>query len=250
MCLCERCGSRSWASSAGSSTARPSTEPGCGERCGRPGAEHGLACWRLPGDRLAAPGEGLPRVGGRHHPRRDAPRGRAGVLRQAGRRLPRLGAALQIGLGEPDKRLRCLVLEDPRSVALGNEPVRIDGEVVGRVTSGGYGYTVKRSIAYAYLPGERRDRCGRRGGHLRRSGSAARLPTSRCSTPRVSASAPSEDDASQRLRREPQSRIEQTICSSSSGGHGIGEGRRRSGRRPSRTITRVRRQASGAASRV
>jgi glycine cleavage system aminomethyltransferase T len=54
----------------------------------------------------------------------------------------------------PRRRLRCLVLEDPRSVALGNEPVRIDGEVVGRVTSGGYGYTVARSIAYAYVPAE------------------------------------------------------------------------------------------------
>jgi glycine cleavage system aminomethyltransferase T len=53
---------------------------------------------------------------------------------------------------EPVKRLRCLVLDDPRSVALGNEPVRAGGEVVGRVTSGGYGYTVGRSIAYAYLP--------------------------------------------------------------------------------------------------
>jgi glycine cleavage system aminomethyltransferase T/glycine/D-amino acid oxidase-like deaminating enzyme len=52
----------------------------------------------------------------------------------------------------PTKRLRCLVLEDPRSVALGNEPVRVDGEIVGRVTTGGYGYTVGRSIAYAYLP--------------------------------------------------------------------------------------------------
>ena len=54
----------------------------------------------------------------------------------------------------PHKRLRCLVLEDPRSVALGNEPVRIGGEIAGRVTSGGYGYTVERSIAYAYLPAE------------------------------------------------------------------------------------------------
>jgi glycine cleavage system aminomethyltransferase T/glycine/D-amino acid oxidase-like deaminating enzyme len=53
---------------------------------------------------------------------------------------------------EPAKRLRCLVLEDPRSVALGNEPVRVGGEIVGRVTTGGYGYTVGRSIAYAYLP--------------------------------------------------------------------------------------------------
>ena len=28
----------------------------------------------------------------------------------------------------PAKRLRCLVLDDPRSVALGNEPVRVDGD--------------------------------------------------------------------------------------------------------------------------
>ena len=37
-------------------------------------------------------------------------------------------------------------------MALGNEPVRVGGEVTGRVTSGGYGYSVERSIAYAYLP--------------------------------------------------------------------------------------------------
>jgi 4-methylaminobutanoate oxidase (formaldehyde-forming) len=55
---------------------------------------------------------------------------------------------------EPRRRLRCLVLEDPRSVALGNEPVRLGGEIVGRVTSGGYGYTVAQSIAYAYLPAD------------------------------------------------------------------------------------------------
>ncbi len=54
----------------------------------------------------------------------------------------------------PERRLRCVVLHDPRSVALGNEPVRLGDEVVGRVTSGGYGYTVERSIAYAYLPAE------------------------------------------------------------------------------------------------
>jgi glycine cleavage system aminomethyltransferase T/glycine/D-amino acid oxidase-like deaminating enzyme len=56
---------------------------------------------------------------------------------------------------EPQKLLRCLTLADPRAVALGNEPVRVDGDVVGRVTSGGYGYTVARSIAYAYLPPDR-----------------------------------------------------------------------------------------------
>jgi 4-methylaminobutanoate oxidase (formaldehyde-forming) len=52
----------------------------------------------------------------------------------------------------PRRRLRCLVLDDPRSVCLGNEPVRIGGEIVGRVTSGTYGWSVERSIAYAYLP--------------------------------------------------------------------------------------------------
>ncbi len=52
----------------------------------------------------------------------------------------------------PRRRLACLVIDDPRSVALGNEPVRIGGEVVGRVTSGGYGFAVERSIAFAYLP--------------------------------------------------------------------------------------------------
>jgi 4-methylaminobutanoate oxidase (formaldehyde-forming) len=57
-----------------------------------------------------------------------------------------------LSAGEPRHRLRCLTLADPLSVALGNEPVRVDGEIRGRVTSGGYGYTVARSIAYAYLP--------------------------------------------------------------------------------------------------
>jgi 4-methylaminobutanoate oxidase (formaldehyde-forming) len=51
-----------------------------------------------------------------------------------------------------DRRLCCLVLDDPQAVALGNEPIRIGGEVVGRVTSGGYGYAVARSVAYGYLP--------------------------------------------------------------------------------------------------
>jgi glycine cleavage system aminomethyltransferase T len=52
----------------------------------------------------------------------------------------------------PVKRLRCLVLDDPLDVALGNEPVRVDGRIVGRVTSGGQGFAVEKSIAYAYLP--------------------------------------------------------------------------------------------------
>jgi 4-methylaminobutanoate oxidase (formaldehyde-forming) len=55
---------------------------------------------------------------------------------------------------QPPDQLVCLVLDDPRSVALGEEPVRVGDEIAGRVTSAGYGYTVERSIAYAYLPPE------------------------------------------------------------------------------------------------
>jgi len=50
------------------------------------------------------------------------------------------------------RKLCCLVVDDPRAVALGGEPL-LDGErVLGRVTSGGYGYSVRQSIAYGYLP--------------------------------------------------------------------------------------------------
>ena len=62
----------------------------------------------------------------------------------------------------PRKRLACLVIDDPRSVALGNEPVRVDGQIAGRVTSGGYGFAIERSIAYAYLPPSQVD-VGQRG---------------------------------------------------------------------------------------
>jgi glycine cleavage system T protein len=66
--------------------------------------------------------------------------------------------ALQRAAAEgPRRRLACLVLSDFRSVALGNEPVFAGGEVVGRVTSGGVGYTVGKSIAYASLPLELSD---------------------------------------------------------------------------------------------
>jgi 4-methylaminobutanoate oxidase (formaldehyde-forming) len=50
------------------------------------------------------------------------------------------------------RKLCCLVLAQPRVVALGNEPVFADGRVVSRVTSGGYGYVVGESVAFAYMP--------------------------------------------------------------------------------------------------
>jgi 4-methylaminobutanoate oxidase (formaldehyde-forming) len=53
------------------------------------------------------------------------------------------------------RKLCCLTLADRAAVALGGEPVQVDGRVLGRVTSGGFGYSVGESIAYAYLPAER-----------------------------------------------------------------------------------------------
>jgi 4-methylaminobutanoate oxidase (formaldehyde-forming) len=56
--------------------------------------------------------------------------------------------------GGPGRLLRCLVIEDPAIVCLGTEPVRLGARHCGRVTSGGFGYRVGASIAYAYLPAE------------------------------------------------------------------------------------------------
>ncbi len=50
------------------------------------------------------------------------------------------------------RKLCCLSLTDKTAIALGNEPVRRDDKIVGWITSGGYGYSVGKSIAYAYLP--------------------------------------------------------------------------------------------------
>jgi 4-methylaminobutanoate oxidase (formaldehyde-forming) len=50
--------------------------------------------------------------------------------------------------------LRTIVLEDPAQVVIGSEPVRHGTEIAGRVTSGGFGYTLASSIAFAYLPAE------------------------------------------------------------------------------------------------
>ena len=65
-----------------------------------------------------------------------------------------VGREALLAAGEPERLLRCLTLDDPRAIALGSEPVRGGEDLVGRVTSGGYGYTVAKSIAYAYLPAE------------------------------------------------------------------------------------------------
>jgi glycine cleavage system aminomethyltransferase T/glycine/D-amino acid oxidase-like deaminating enzyme len=50
------------------------------------------------------------------------------------------------------RRLTCLVLDDPTDVVLGKEPVLVGGVPAGYVTSAAHGYTIGRTIAYAWLP--------------------------------------------------------------------------------------------------
>jgi dimethylglycine dehydrogenase len=52
----------------------------------------------------------------------------------------------------PEKRMIALKLKNTDVDALHDEPVFHKGECVGYVTSGGYGHSVKESIALAYLP--------------------------------------------------------------------------------------------------
>jgi len=50
------------------------------------------------------------------------------------------------------KKLCCLIIDDSTAIAIGNEPVRYNDRVVGWITTASYGYSVQKSIAYAYLP--------------------------------------------------------------------------------------------------
>lgn len=49
------------------------------------------------------------------------------------------------------RRLCCMTFDEPDAVALGREPILVDGRVVGYVTSANYGYSVGKYIVYGYL---------------------------------------------------------------------------------------------------
>jgi len=50
------------------------------------------------------------------------------------------------------RKLCCMTLDEPDALALGKEPLLIDGVTVGYVTSANYGYSVGQYIVYGYLP--------------------------------------------------------------------------------------------------
>jgi glycine cleavage system aminomethyltransferase T len=57
------------------------------------------------------------------------------------------------GREQPETRIRTLLVGDEHHRPVyGGEAVLVDGATVGRVRSAAYGHTVRRNLAYAYLP--------------------------------------------------------------------------------------------------
>ena len=64
-------------------------------------------------------------------------------------------AALKAVAGQPlTKRFAGFIIDDPDAVLVGRETILRDGEPVGYLTSGGYGYTIGKSIGYGYVRNE------------------------------------------------------------------------------------------------
>ncbi|MGW8225845.1 MAG: glycine cleavage T C-terminal barrel domain-containing protein, partial [Anaerolineales bacterium] len=62
-------------------------------------------------------------------------------------------ALLQVKGGGITRKLCTFTLEGDDFLPIyGGEAIYLDGKVVSRVRSGGFGYTVNRNIIYAYLP--------------------------------------------------------------------------------------------------
>ena len=59
-----------------------------------------------------------------------------------------LAAQLKEGV---TKRLVCFTIDDPEAILLGRETIYRDGERVGWLSSGGWGYTVGKDIGYGYV---------------------------------------------------------------------------------------------------
>ena len=62
------------------------------------------------------------------------------------------GATALSKLKSSTRKLVCITFDDIRKVPLGSEPIRYGDKVIGRIKSGGQGYTINKSIAYAYIP--------------------------------------------------------------------------------------------------
>ncbi|RHZ50589.1 GcvT family protein [Aspergillus thermomutatus] len=61
-------------------------------------------------------------------------------------------AVQRLARRQPVRRLRCLTIDDGRSTVMGKEPVFWNNKAVGYVTTTVFGYTIRKPIAYAWLP--------------------------------------------------------------------------------------------------
>jgi len=61
--------------------------------------------------------------------------------------------ALERRSKQPARRLCCLTINDGRSMVLGKEPVFYKNQTAGYVTNAAFGFTIRKPIAYAWLPG-------------------------------------------------------------------------------------------------
>jgi len=67
--------------------------------------------------------------------------------------IPFIGreAAEKAAAGPLVKQMACFTVDDRQAVLLGRETILRNGEPVGYLTSGGYGYTIGKSIGYGYI---------------------------------------------------------------------------------------------------
>mgnify|MGYP003337413351 FL=1 len=62
------------------------------------------------------------------------------------------GAAALKNLTNPKRKLVAITFDDIKQVPIGSEPIRVGESVIGRIKSGGQGYTIGKAIGYAYIP--------------------------------------------------------------------------------------------------
>jgi 4-methylaminobutanoate oxidase (formaldehyde-forming) len=56
--------------------------------------------------------------------------------------------------GAPAKRLVAITFDDITRVPIGKEPISFSGKVIAQMKSGGQGFSINKSIGYAYLPSD------------------------------------------------------------------------------------------------
>jgi 4-methylaminobutanoate oxidase (formaldehyde-forming) len=60
-------------------------------------------------------------------------------------------ALLPLRDNEPEYRMVSIILDDPLALPLGNEPVYLDGLIIGKTTSAAFGYRIGKPVAIALI---------------------------------------------------------------------------------------------------